>query len=155
MRSSTPNNRRAKPSAITTGRDPFLSMREEMNDLISRIWYGDADGDYALSDSPAVDIAEDEHSFEIRIDAPGMKTEDFDIEVQGNNVIVRGKRVEETEESDKRFHRIERHRGSFSRGLALPCEINEDEVAAEYDSGVLTLVLPKLEKSRRRRISIK
>ena len=155
MRSSTSNNRRAKPSAITTNRDPFVSMRDEMNDLISRIWYGNADADLALSESPAMDVAEDEHSFEIRIDAPGMKTEDFDIEVQGNNVIVRGKRLEESEESNKRFHRVERHCGSFSRGLSLPCEINEDEVAAEYESGVLTLVLPKLEKNRRRKISIK
>lgn len=155
MQSTVANKRRGRSSALAHARDPFVSMRDEMNDLVSRFWYGKPETDDTLALNPAMDVSEDENVYEVRVDAPGMKTDDFEIEVQGNYVVVSGQRSEETEETNKKFHRVERRTGTFSRGISLPCEINEDEVAAQYDKGVLTVTLPKSEKSRVRKINVK
>ena len=65
------------------------------------------------------------------------------------------KRSEEKEEKGKTIHRIERRSGSFSRTVTLPCEVTAKEVAAEYTNGVLSVVLPKCEKSRPNKITVK
>ena len=147
-------SRSAAPSTPVT-RDPFTMMRDEMNELISRMWSGQENASNGLTLKPAMDISEDENAYEIRVDVPGMNAKDFDIQVQGNSVTVSGKRTEEKEEKDKTFHRVERRCGSFSRSVTLPCDVNEDEVAAHYENGVLMLSLPKSEKSRVKKISVK
>ena len=148
-------SKKSAPSpSVAVSRDPFSVMRDEMNDLISRIWHG-PDGSNVLALTPAVDVSEDDNAYEIRVDAPGVSAENFDIQVQGNTISISGKREEEKEEKNKTFHRIERRSGSFSRAITLPSDINEDEVAAQYDNGVLTLTLPKSEKSKSRKISVK
>lgn len=141
--------------SVPTARDPFSAMREEMNDLISRIWGGQDGKLSTLSVNPAMDVSEDENAYEIRVDAPGVKADKFDIQVQGNTVSVSGEREEEQEEKTKKFHRVERRSGSFSRTITLPSDINEDEVVAQYDNGVLIVTLPKSEKSKARKIDVK
>ena len=142
------------PSAVAA-RDPFTSWREEMNDLLARIWNGPEERIGFFATRPALDVAETENAFEVRLDIPGMDANDFDIQVQGNVITLSGKREEKKEEKEKTYHRIERRSGSFSRTVTLPCDVNEDEVAAEYTNGVLTVTLPKTEKSRAKRIVVK
>lgn len=148
---STPPQAPAVPSA----RDPFSAMREEMNDLISRIWGGQEGKLGGLSMNPALDVAENEDGYEIHVDVPGVEAKDFDIQVHGNTVTVSGKREEKQEENNKRFHRIERKSGSFSRSISLPTDINEDAVVADYNDGVLSIRLPKTEKSKARKIDVR
>ncbi len=153
---SAPAKQRADTTpSVVTSRDPFASWREEMNDLLARIWTGPEDRTGFFASKPALDVAETENAFEVRLDIPGMEPKDFDIKVQGNVVTLSGKREEKKEEKDKTYHRIERRSGSFSRTVTLPCEVNEDEVAAEYTQGVLNVSLPKAEKSRAKRIVVK
>jgi HSP20 family protein len=66
-----------------------------------------------------------------------------------------GQRKEEKEEKGKTYHRLERRTGSFSRMLTLPCEVNADEVAAEYAQGVLTVKLPKCEEAKSKKVAVK
>ncbi len=66
-----------------------------------------------------------------------------------------GQRLEEKESKDKTFYRLERRSGSFSRTVTMPCNINEDEVVAEYVNGVLSLTLPKAESAKAKKISVK
>ena len=129
---STTVSERAKSStpAVRSLRDPIASLREEMNDLIARIWSGDENGTNLRQLTPAVDVSETDNAYEIRMDSPGMQAQDFDIQVHGNVVTLSGQRKEEKEEKGKTFHRVERRSGHFSRTLTMPCEINEDEVAA-------------------------
>jgi HSP20 family protein len=75
--------------------------------------------------------------------------------VHGNTVTVSGNRREEKEDKGKTYHRVERRSGSFSRTITLPCEVDTKEVAAEYTNGVLNVVLPKCEKAKLSKISIK
>jgi HSP20 family protein len=76
-------------------------------------------------------------------------------QVDGNTLTVRGERKEEKEEKGKTWHRVERRAGKFARTVSLPCNVNEDEVAAEYIGGVLTLKLPKAENARPKKVTVK
>ena len=145
----------SRTPAVPTVRDPFSLMRDEMNDLISRMWHGPHTNAEGFAMNPAMDVAEEENAYEIRVDAPGVDAEDFDIQIQGNSITISGNRQEEKEEKDKKFHRIERRSGSFSRTIALPTDVNEDEVVAHYADGVLTMTLPKCEKAKVKRVNVK
>ena len=89
------------------------------------------------------------------MDVPGMTAKDIDIHLNQNVLTVSGERVEEHEKKGRSFHRTERRMGCFSRSLTLPCPVIEDEVAAEYKDGVLTITLPKSKDSQARKIEVK
>lgn len=146
---------RSRPQTPSTNRSPFALLRHEMDDLISRFWDGEQESWFASTFSPAVDLSESQNAFEIRLDIPGMEAKDIDVQVHGNTITLSGKRKEEKEEKGKTFHRIERRQGSFSRTLTLPCDVNEDEVAAEYNQGVLTVKLPKCDEAKAKKIAVK
>ena len=148
----------ARPQSSTPSvriSDPFSVIRREMNEMFSNLWGPNGNGALAASFAPALDVAEKDNCFELHMDIPGMETKDIDIQVQGNTVTVTGSRKEEKEEKGKTFHRIERSSGSFSRTVTLPCNVTEKEVAAEYTNGVLSVVLPKSEDARPKKVAIK
>lgn len=155
MASTVTRTQPATPSVRIT--DPFTLMRQEMSDLLSNFWSGNGDGASVFKGgiAPALDVAEKDNSFEIRMDIPGVDSKDLDVEVHGNTVTISGSRKEEKEEKGKTFHRVERSTGSFSRTVTLPCSVSEKEVAAEYTNGVLSVVLPKSEDARPKKVSIK
>ena len=134
---------------------PFRSLREEMDDLISR-FSRDWDGGGMLSSfRPPTDISETAEALEVRIDAPGMKPDDISIEVTGNVLKISGERKEEKEEKSKTFHRVERRSGHFFESMTLPCTVKEDKVQAEFHDGVLTITLPKTEEAKTHKVKIK
>ncbi len=137
------------------GREPFAALREEMNDLRSRL-FGEGDGGWFTGALvPALDLSETDSALEVRIDVPGVTAKDIDIQINGNLLTVAGERQEEKEEKGKTVHRVERSYGNFSRSVTLPCAVVEGEVAAEYQNGVLTIKLPKAEESKAHRIKVK
>ncbi len=131
------------------------ALREEMEDLVSRFLGNGEEAWPAGRMMPAVDLSETANALEARVDLPGVKPKEIDIQVSGNLLTISGEKKEEKEEKGKTFHRVERHSGSFSRTMTLPCAVNEDEVAAEYRDGVLTITLPKCEQAKSRKITIK
>jgi Molecular chaperone (small heat shock protein) len=144
---------RTEVSALV--RDPLGLFRDEMDDLMSRFWSGKQDGWLSGNFAPSCDLTEVENAFELRMDIPGMEPKDIDVQVHDNLVTISGERKEEKEEKGKTFRRVERRSGKFSRSLTLPCAINEDEVAAEYARGVLTLKLPKCDEAKCKKVSVK
>lgn len=135
-------------------RDAISTFRDEMDDLLCRLWNGSGDWIAGVY-SPATDLAETDNAYEIRIDMPGMTTRDFNVQVHGNTLTISGERKETRDEKGKTFHRVERRAGRFSRCLTLPCTVKEDEVAADYIQGVLTVVLPKCDASRSKKVDVK
>ena len=93
--------------------------------------------------------------FEVRMDVPAMNANDFNIQVNGNTVTIGGERKEEKEEKGKTWHRLERHTGKFARTVTLPCNVNENEVAAEYNGGVFTVKLPKATNAIPKKVAVK
>ena len=105
----------------------------------------------------AMDVAESDHAFEVKMDLPGVASNDVDVQIDNNTLTVRGQRSQEKEEKDeaKHFHRVERYSGSFSRSVVLPSAINEDETVAEFKDGVLKITIPKTDDAKPRKITIK
>lgn len=145
-----------KPKGLAeVASDPWGAMRNEMEQFLSKLWGGQS-GDWTSGAlMPSVDLAESDKALEVRMDLPGMKPEEIDIQLNENILTVSGERKEERETREKSYHRVERHVGKFSRSFTLPRPVNSDEVAAEYKDGVLTITLPKTEEARARRINVK
>ncbi len=96
--------------------------------------------------NPAVDIAEDEKSYEIQLALPGMRKSDFKIDLVDRKLTISGERKHQEKKEGKNFHSVETQFGSFKRSFFLPEDVLEDHVEASYQDGLLTLVLPKKEK---------
>jgi HSP20 family protein len=96
--------------------------------------------------NPAVDIAEDEKSYEIHVAVPGMKKSDFIIDLVDGKLTISGERKLEEKKDGRNFHKIESQYGSFQRSFFIPEDVTEDHVEANYEEGVLKILLPKKEK---------
>jgi HSP20 family protein len=136
-------------------RDPFTALQEEMNELRARFLGDGGEGWFTGAMVPALDMSETDTAIDVRMDLPGITAKDIDIQVSGNVLNVSGQREEEKEEKGRTFHRVERRYGNFSRSVTLPCAVAENEVAAEYHDGVLTIKLPKTEESKAHKIKVK
>jgi HSP20 family protein len=104
---------------------------------------------------PAVNIREDaEHVF-VEAELPGMDSSDLEIYVTGGNqLFLEGKR-KEPQPGQGVWHRRERGFGSFSRVIALPADVDPDKVEASFVHSVVTITLPKSERGKPRKISVK
>lgn len=103
---------------------------------------------------PRVDVIDRENEVVVRVEAPGVKKEDLDVSVNENSVTIKGSTGHEEKEEKGNFYRSEISRGSFSRTVALPGDVNTDKVKAVFNDGILELTIPKAEKSKRKSIKI-
>jgi HSP20 family protein len=105
---------------------------------------------------PAVNVEESGDELVLTAEVPGMTAEDIDIELENNILTLRGeKSFESTEgEDDKRYHVWERSYGSFLRSFTLPRTVRAEEIKAEYNSGILTIRMPKAPEAKSRKIQI-
>lgn len=136
-------------------RDPFVSFREEMNDLLSRFGMEGERGTMAGAGVPSMDLAETDKQFEVKVDVPGWKPEELNIEMHGNSLVVKGERTESKDEEGKTFHRVERSCGRIQRVVTLPCEVQADKIEATCRDGVLTITIPKAMAAVAHKIPIK
>jgi HSP20 family protein len=105
--------------------------------------------------APRVDIAESDKEFMIKVEIPEVKKEDIRIAVNNGFLTIRGHRKKEEEEKGKKFHRVERYYGSFSRSFMLPDNIDETKIEASFEDGILNLQVPKTEEAKQRTIEVK
>ncbi|GMQ29194.1 Hsp20/alpha crystallin family protein [Algoriphagus confluentis] len=96
--------------------------------------------------SPAVDIAEDEKSYEIHVAVPGVKKQDFKIDLLDGKLTISGERKMEEKKEGRNFHSVQTQFGSFVKSFFIPEDVKEEEVEASYEDGLLKIVLPKREK---------
>jgi HSP20 family protein len=135
--------------------EPRTGLIEELEDAVSRLW-DTGNGGWPFGASvPSLDVSETEKAVEVKLDVPGVTAKEIDIRLNGNLLTVSGERKEEQEKKGKTYHRVERRYGSFSRTITLPCPVQEDEVAAEYHDGVLSITLPKTEEAKAKKINVK
>ena len=98
---------------------------------------------------PAVNITEQKNDYLVSLAAPGLKKEDFKIDVDGNMLTISSEKEETREEKDKKFTRKEYSYSSFSRSFTLPEEINKEKIEAKYEDGVLKISLPRKEEAKK------
>jgi HSP20 family protein len=106
---------------------------------------------------PAVNIVEHKDEYLVSLAVPGMKKDDFKIDVDGNMLTISSEKEENKEEKEKKFTRKEYSYSSFSRSFTLPEEINKEKIDAKYEDGVLKIALPRKEEVKKnvKHISIK
>jgi HSP20 family protein len=104
---------------------------------------------------PSIIISTTDEDLLVRAEVPGMKLDDFDINVSGDTLTVEGHRVTDAELEGGWYHRRERARGRFSRAIRLPTEVDGERAEATYVSGVLTITLPLQEPAKPKQIPVK
>ncbi|GAB4136606.1 MAG: Hsp20/alpha crystallin family protein [Planctomycetaceae bacterium] len=139
-------------------RGPLATLREEVEELFENA-FGSSElmpqGGRIL---PSIDVSETNDYVEVRTDLPGFKADEIDIQVGEGGLTISGEHTEEkTSEKDgeRKYHRVERRTGSFSRFVHLPCPVKEDGIQAELKDGILTIQLPKSEEAKTRKIPVK
>ncbi|MCR4290238.1 MAG: Hsp20/alpha crystallin family protein [Candidatus Scalindua sp.] len=105
--------------------------------------------------SPRVDIVENDSEFIIKVEIPEVKKEDVKVSVDNGVLTLQGERKHEKEEKGKKFHRVERYYGSFTRSFTLPENVDESKVKATFKDGMLNLQVPKTEKAKPKAIEVK
>jgi HSP20 family protein len=105
--------------------------------------------------SPTVDVVEQEKEYLLKAELPEVKKEDIKVTVEEGVLTISGERKFEKEETNKRYHRIERSYGSFQRSFTLPNEADTDKITSEFKDGVLTIHLPKNPETKPRSLDIK
>ena len=122
------------------------------DDLFSRdLWnWGLANNSSTDTTLPAVNIRETGANFEVEMAAPGMKKDDFKVELENNELRISSERRSETEnKKDERYTRREFSYQSFQRSFMLPQNVVDvDHIHASYEDGVLRLVIPKKRRSQ-------
>ena len=142
-------------------RSPVTSLRGELDRLFED-FFGDGFGVAAPAAlfankgfAPVMDLKEREDAYVAELEMPGMKADDFKVEVLEGVLSIRGERKHEAEEKTKRWHRTERVYGSFERRVALPSTVDAERVDAAYKDGVLTVTVPKSPGAKPKTIQVK
>lgn len=99
---------------------------------------------------PAVNITEHKEDFVIALAAPGLKKEDFRVDISGNMLTISAEAEAGKEETEGKYTRKEYNYTSFSRMFSLPPDVNEEAIKASYKDGILKLCLPKKETARQK-----
>ena len=103
----------------------------------------------------AVDMCQTPTEIIIKTMVAGVKPEDLDISITRDMVTIRGKRMETYENNENDFFHKELYWGSFSRTIILPSEIEIEEAEASEKHGLLTLILPKIDKNKQSKLKIR
>jgi HSP20 family protein len=143
---------------LATVPSELFNVQREMNRLFDNLFRpGNAD-DYPLTPSawsPAVDVAESDTAFVVKMELPGVAKEDVHITMEQNVLSVKGEKKQEKESKTSDFHRIERSYGTFQRSFSLPSTVKADRIDATFRDGILNVTLPKAEESRPKEIEVK
>ena len=103
---------------------------------------------------PPVDIQETEEAYRLTAELPGLTREDISITLENNVLRLAGERKFEKDVQKDGYHRIERTYGTFARAFTLPSLVKHDQVEAAFENGLLTIVVPKAEQAKPRKITI-
>ena len=143
------NVTRWNPAVAYLNREPFARLFENFlneaaqgEEVSNRNWV------------PPVDIQETEEGYRLQAELPGLTKEDIDITLENNVLRLSGERKFERDVKKESFHRVERTYGTFSRAFSLPQQVNAEGVQAGFENGVLTILVPKAEQAKPRKISI-
>ena len=140
---------------MKTGRNELARLRSEMDDLFNSFFGGI---DMPLAERrvwPTIDIVEDENALTVKAEVPGCRAEDIDISVHGNVLTISGEKKQEVEKKEKGYYHIERAYGSFRRDITLPTEVESARIEAVCKNGVLSVTLPKIEKTKAVKVKVK
>ena len=157
----TLRNRFANPALFESSLEPWSDLRREIDRLfdsmLSSAGPSGAQGEQGMQNwMPLMDIEDDDEQLRLSFELPGVNPDDVNVTVENGVLTVSGEKKFERQSGNeqKGAYRVERRYGRFERSLTLPQSVDAEKVTARYDSGVLTLELPKSAESRKRKIEI-
>jgi len=145
--------------------DGWNELRQRASHAITHFKPGKSAGTATAADSltpytgsrwgfMAAEVNEDDKQIDVRLEIPGMDTDDFDIQVIDDILVIRGEKQVEREQNKGHYHIMECAYGSFERAIPLPAEVDSDKTSARYRRGVLEVTLPKSSQANSRRIEV-
>jgi HSP20 family protein len=133
-------------------------MRDEVERMMSRAMEGhwpDFAGFLGRAGGfPAMNLFESENALLAEVEVPGLKLEEIDVQVTGNELTIRGVRKDPSDQ-DSVYHRRERPVGEFRRTVRVPLDVDADKTEASLKEGILTVTLPKAVAAKPRKIAIR
>jgi len=136
----------------------YVGIQRDINRLFDNFFRAGSPVEETMASStfaPAVDIAEQENEYIVKVELPGVAKDEVRISVESNVLTVKGEKKQEKEEKNKNFHRVERSYGSFQRSFTLPSTVKNDKIDAVFDGGILTITMPKSEAAKPKQIEVK
>ncbi|MBP8911320.1 MAG: Hsp20/alpha crystallin family protein [Phycisphaerae bacterium] len=137
-------------------RNELSTLRNQMDDLFSSFFRG-LDMPFSWLGErawPAIDVAEKDDAILVRAEVPGCKPEDIDVSVCGNTLTLSGEKKESHEANGEGYYHMESTWGSFRREVSLPAEVDSNKIQAVVKDGVLSVTLPKAEKSKAVKVKV-
>jgi HSP20 family protein len=146
--------------------DPFTlmnSFRQEMDRFMDDLGFGGNflspsmtgfGGGQMANWTPTTEIFERDNELVVRADLPGLTKDDIDLDIDDDQITIRGERKSEHEENREGFFRSERSYGRFIRSIPIPQGIDPEQAKANFRNGVLEITMPKPERPRGRKLEI-
>jgi HSP20 family protein len=139
--------------ANITRYDPFNDMDDLFKGLFVRPMRFDLD--VAPQMRMKIDVTKAEDTYTVKAEIPGVKKDDIQVSIEGNEVTISGEIKKESEDKKgEEVLRSERYYGRVSRSFTLPHDVDEAKVVAKYADGVLKLTLPMKSKSAGKKITV-
>jgi len=136
---------------------PALALQQQLNRMFDQFdtsLFGRMENLGEGMFAPAVDIKEDAEAYTVQFEVPGIPQDNLDVSLQDSVLTIRGIKEQKQEANEGRYRRIECNYGTFARSLALPRNVDGDNVSAHLEDGVLEVRLPKRAEARPRQIGI-
>lgn len=142
---------------LATFPSDVLNIQREINRMFNSFFRSEEEGDSLANAAwnPAVDIAEQDEEYVVKVELPGVSKDEVKIVVQENMLTIRGEKKQEKESKGSNYHRAERSYGAFQRSFALPSTVKGEKIEATFKDGVLSVSLPKAEEAKQREIEVK
>ncbi len=127
--------------------DPFFSFRRDVDRMFDDFFNGfgrrGVGSPSWAAPTPSLDLTETEKEIVVTAEMPGLDDKDFEVNVSGDLLTLKGEKKAEHEHRNGDSYYMERRFGSFSRSVRLPFEVQDEKVDARYEKGVLTIRVPK------------
>ena len=132
--------------------DPLRDMDEFFKGFMLRPMFRDVEMEPQIK----LDVAEEDKTYTVKAEIPGVKKEDIQVSIEGNQVSISAEVKQEKEEKEgKKLVRSERYYGRQYRSFSLAHDIDQAKAEAEYKDGVLQLTLPKKSNGEARKLTVK
>jgi HSP20 family protein len=109
---------------------------------------------FDLKGMPKVDVIDRDEEVAVRAELPGVEKQDVSVTLADNVMTIKAESKREVKEEKGDFHRAEIYRGAFQRSFTLPASVDESKAKASMKDGILEVVLPKIEKSKRTSVKV-
>ena len=135
--------------------EPFRELGTLQSEM-SRLMTGMLEGNGRIAQTwvPALDVWETPTEVVYAFDLPGVPEDQISIEVKDENLTISAERAQTEETNDEGFYRFERRYGTFSRAVGLPQGVDQDNILARYENGVLEVRVTKPEEPKPRKIEL-